>query len=63
MKVKVEVLTRAVVEVEIPDIIENEMNEGGFDSAENYIRNNYTDTLKDALVNEVNKTNICWEIL
>ena len=63
MKVKVEVKTRAVVEIEIPDTMENEMADGEFDNAENYIRNNYTDTLKGALVKEINKTNICWEIL
>jgi hypothetical protein len=63
MKVKVEVETRAVVELELPDSMENEMMDCEFDNAENYIRNNYTDTLKGALVKEINKTNICWEIL
>ena len=63
MKVKVEVKTRAVVEIEIPDSMESEMMDCEFDNAENYIRNHHTDTLKSALVKEINKTNICWEIL
>ena len=63
MKVKVEVLTRAVVEIEVPDTLDNEMNEGNFDGVENYIRNYHSDTLKDALVSAVNNDSICWEIL
>lgn len=63
MKVKVEVVTRAVVELEIPETLENDMNNGEFDSAENYIRNYRYGTLKGVLINEINNDNISWEIL